>query len=89
MKVSTDKDGILYWSDGYDSNWKAYTNGKKASIHRANINFKAIALPKGENNVRFVYKPVLFIISLFVFYGSLIMSSFAALVIFIKYRKCQ
>ena len=66
MKVSTDKDGILYWSDGYDSNWKAYTNGKKASIHRANINFKAIALPKGENNVRFVYKPVLFIISLFV-----------------------
>ena len=72
MNVFSDKDGILYWADGYDKNWHAYVNGKEVPIYRANINFKAISLPKGNNNISFVYNPYLFKMSLFIFYGTMI-----------------
>ncbi len=88
MRVSTDKDGFLYWADGYDKWWDAYINGKEVPIYRANIDFKAIVLPKGENNVRFVYNPVLLKVALLVFYGVSIISIVAALVNFsIYYRR--
>ncbi len=72
VNVFSDKDGILYWADGYDKNWHAYVNGKEVPIYRANINFKAISLPKGNNNISFVYNPYLFKMSLFIFYGTMI-----------------
>ena len=77
MAVFTDSDGILYWADGYDKNWRAYINGKEVPVYRANINFKAVSLPKGANNVNFVYEPFLFKLGLFVFYGALIVCTFA------------
>jgi len=72
IKVSTDNKGILYWADGYDKNWHAYINGKEVPIYRANINFKAISLPKGASAISFVYDPFWFKAGLFVFYGTLI-----------------
>lgn len=86
MKVSTDKTGILYWADGYDKWWHAYVNGKEVPIYRANINFKAIVLPKGEHIVRFIYNPILFKAGLYAFYGSLIISIVASLTLFISHR---
>lgn len=77
MTVFTDSDGILYWADGYDKNWHAYINGKEVPVYRANVNFKAVSLPKGANNVNFVYEPFLFKLGLFVFYGALIVCTFA------------
>jgi hypothetical protein len=84
MKVVSEEAGLLYWADGYDKWWEAYINGKEVPVYRANYNFKAIALPKGENNVSFVYNPVLFKVALFVFYGVFIISIVAALVVFRK-----
>ena len=57
MQAYTDREGFLYWADGHDKNWHAYINGKEVSIYRANINFKAIRLPKGTNNIKFIYNP--------------------------------
>lgn len=87
MKVSTDKDGFLCWADGYDKWWDAYINGEEVPIYRANINFKAIALPKGENNIRFVYNPVLFKVALLIFYGVSIISIVVALISFSIYYR--
>ena len=67
MAVFTDSDGILYWADGYDKDWRAYINGKEVPVYRANINFKAVSLPKGANNINFIYEPFLFKLGLFVF----------------------
>lgn len=86
MKVSTDKTGILYWADGYDKWWHAYIDGKEVPIYRANINFKAIVLPKGEHIVRFIYNPILFKAGLYAFYGSLIISVIASLTLFIFHK---
>jgi len=71
IKVSTDNEGVLYWADGYDKNWHAYINGKEVPIYRANVNFKAISLPKGVSAISFIYDPFWFKAGLFVFYGTL------------------
>ncbi len=88
MKVSTNQKGILYWADGYDKWWNAYVNGKEVPVYRANINFKAISLPKGTSTIRFVYNPILFKIGILIFYGTLILSIVWQLVMIIynKYR---
>lgn len=81
MQVSTNDEGILYWADGYDKGWHAYINGKEVPIYRANINFKAFPLPKGTNNIKFIYNPFLFKTGLFVFYVTLIICLLATLII--------
>lgn len=79
IKVYTKDAGILYWSDGYDKYWHAYNDGVEVPIYRANINFKAVSLKKGINNIRVEYKPSMLIKSLIVFYGTLIIFSLGAL----------
>ena len=81
MKASAGSDGILYWADGYDKNWHAYVNGEEVPIYRANINFKAISLLKGINNINFTYNPFLYKIGLIVFYGTWVVSILAVVII--------
>ena len=81
IDMSCDKAGFLYWADGYDKWWRAYVNEKRVPVYRANINFKAIPVKKGENRIRFEYDPVLFKIALMVFYGVFFVSCSAALVL--------
>lgn len=69
IKVNSQAPGILYWSDGYDDWWRAEINGVESPVLRANLNFKALALHKGENIIRLQYEPVLFIYSLWIYYG--------------------
>jgi hypothetical protein len=80
MKASADNDGILYWADGYDKNWHAYINGKEVPVYRANINFKAISIPKGTSKIYFIYNPFLYKIGLFIFYGTLLLCILAAVI---------
>ena len=71
IDVVTDKQGILYWSDGFDEGWQAHVNGKEATIYRANVNFKAIVLRAGSSHIDFVYQRPLFKMALLAFYGTL------------------
>lgn len=81
MEVFLNKDGFLYWADGYDKDWHAYINKKEVPVYRANINFKAIYIPKGANNITFLYNPILFKIGLFIFYGVFIVCMIIVLII--------
>jgi hypothetical protein len=80
IKVSADNYGILYWSEGYDKGWRAYLDSEEVPIYRANINFKAIAIPKGTSYINFTYNPYLFKAGLSVFYGTFIVSILVAMV---------
>ena len=84
IKVSADNNGILYWSEGYDKGWRAYLDSEEIPIYRANLNFKAIAIPKGTSYINFIYNPYLFKSGLIIFYGTFIVSLFAA-TIFISF----
>ena len=37
--------------------WRAYVNGKPASLLHANYLFRGVILPAGENTVEFKYEP--------------------------------
>jgi len=57
IDVQTDSEGLLFVSDAYYPGWKAYVDGIETKIFRANHMFRAIEIPKGNSQVKFVYKP--------------------------------
>ena len=70
LTISTEQSGYLSWSDGYDRYWKAYIGDLEVPVLRANINFKAIQLTPGRYQVRFVYDPPWYRMSILVFLGT-------------------
>lgn len=77
---------VLFLEHNYDKWWRAYLNGHEVPIYRANVNFKAIVLPEGNSNIKFIYNPVWFKAALFIFYITFITSMVAALLIFVYQR---
>lgn len=53
MKTSFLKDKFLVYNDSYHSDWRAYINDQEVPLYRANIAFKGVWLPAGENTVYF------------------------------------
>ena len=51
-----DKEKFLVYNDSYQSDWKAFVNGKPAKIYRANYAFKGLWLPQGANTVQLFYR---------------------------------
>jgi hypothetical protein len=79
--VVTAQDGILYWADGFDEGWHAYIDGQETPIYRANVNFKAVILPKGSSHIQFVYEHILFNIGVATYLGSFCLALTLALII--------
>ncbi len=44
---------FLVYTDGYHKNWTALVNGQEVPIYRANMAFKGIVLPPGDNRIEF------------------------------------
>jgi hypothetical protein len=53
LTTNFDKDKFLVFNDGYDSDWQVFINGVRAPLRRANIAFKGVWVPPGENTVLF------------------------------------
>lgn len=56
LEVNLDHDSIVVLSDSYYPGWKAYIGDKETEIFAANLNSKAVIVPKGKNQIRFVYQ---------------------------------
>ncbi|MEW6619642.1 MAG: YfhO family protein [bacterium] len=69
LNASSSVDCFLFMSETYYPGWKAYVDGQKTEIYRANYIFRAIKFPKGNHQVEFVYFPLSFKTGLF---GSLL-----------------
>jgi hypothetical protein len=50
--------GYLVLTDAYYPGWSAAVDGQPATIHRADIMFRAVVLPPGEHVVEFRYAPL-------------------------------
>jgi len=57
IDVRTEKNGMLFISDAYYPGWKVYVDGMEVEIFRADYAFRAVPIPKGDHEVRFVYHP--------------------------------
>lgn len=57
LGVITDKPGLLFISETFYPGWKAYIDDKETRIYRANYAFRAVSVPEGNHEVRFVYSP--------------------------------
>jgi len=82
VKVTTDKAGDLFYSDGYAPEWRATVDGTSVPITLAKGHFKSVALEAGEHVVEFRFLPWLFLFAVgsfyLVFFGSLVSMSWLA-----------
>ncbi|NOG84063.1 MAG: YfhO family protein [Planctomycetes bacterium] len=67
LEITVDSSGFLYFADGYSKHWKAFVDGARVKLYKANINFKAVSLPPGTHSVTFEYDPTLYRYSLYAF----------------------
>lgn len=86
IKTHSSSDGFLFFSDNFYPGWKAFIDGKKTKIYRANYSFRAIALPAGEHQVHFVYNPLSFKIGLCLSLGVALLLTFSGIWVY-KLRK--
>ena len=52
--------GFLVLTDTYHPDWRAYVDGKPASIYETDYLFRSVFLEAGRHEVRFVFRPVAF-----------------------------
>ncbi len=66
--------GFLVVTELYDRDWHAAIDGRPAKLYRANVAFRAVAVPAGEHEVVFTYVPR-------AFHGGLVLSAIALVVV--------
>lgn len=57
IHVDTTVPKLLFLSDTYESGWKATIDGKRTNILRADFDFRAVAVPKGNHVIVMRYMP--------------------------------
>jgi len=66
-----DGEGFLILSDVYYPGWKVYVDGIEEKIYRADYLLRAVHLPPGFHQVRFVYDPMSFKVGLWIILSTL------------------
>lgn len=74
IRYKTDREGYIYFSDTYDKYWQAKLDGVNIPLYRANGVFKAVKVPLGSHILEFIYRPLFFEVSLYIYYGVIILS---------------
>jgi len=64
LSVTAARESLLVLTDTWFPGWKATVNGQPTPIYQANGYFRAVLLPKGDNEVVFTYRPWQFSVGL-------------------------
>lgn len=84
IKTAAENQSILFLSDNYYPDWKAFVDGKETKIYRANYSFRSIIVPKGNHEIVFQYEPQSFRYGMILTFTGLLL--FLLINIKIKYR---
>ena len=87
--VNASGNNFLFFGDTYlPTGWKAYIDGNKTEIYKANHGFMGIVVPRGQHKIKFEYAPTSFYISKYI---SLSLSSLTVggflLILVIQFKK--
>jgi uncharacterized membrane protein YfhO len=69
--------GYLVLVEAYDPGWRASVDGSPAEVRRANVGFRAVAVPGGTHRVVFVYRPRAALVGLAASIVTLVVCAFA------------
>ncbi len=56
--------GYVVLLDAYDPGWRVTVDGRPARLLRANLLFRAVAVPPGRHTVEMVYRPAALVVGL-------------------------
>jgi hypothetical protein len=57
FEIEGDRPGYLVMVDAYDAGWRARVDGIPTPVRRANVGFRAVAVPAGRHVVTSTYRP--------------------------------
>ncbi len=83
VKAEVETDGYLVLCDTYNPGWKAYVDGKKIKILKADYILRAVKLEPGKHTIEFLYSPASLKIGAFITLSFLALS-IVMLIAFIK-----
>lgn len=83
LNVTTEKDGILVFSETYYPGWTAFVDGKKVNIMEVNHAFRGLLIKSGTHTVKMRFFPKTLIISISI----LVFTLFIYLFIYLKGRR--
>jgi uncharacterized membrane protein YfhO len=61
LRTNSNRDAILFLSEHAYPGWKAYVDGREEKIIKAFVAFRAVSVPAGTHEVKFVFSPDSFI----------------------------
>lgn len=56
VRTTFARTGFLLLNDVYYPEWGAYLDGHPTTVYRANYLFRAVVVPKGRHDIRFIYR---------------------------------
>lgn len=57
LETTSERPALLVLADAYDPGWRASVDGAGARLLRANVAFRAVAVPEGRHVIELVYRP--------------------------------
>lgn len=57
LEAALDREGFVVVTDAFDQGWRATLDGRAAPLLRANLAFRALAVPAGRHAIEMVYRP--------------------------------
>jgi hypothetical protein len=57
LEARLSADGYVVLLEGYDAGWSAMVDGRPAPVLRANVAFRAVAVPAGRHRLEFRHRP--------------------------------
>jgi hypothetical protein len=57
LSVQMDTPGLVVLADNWDKGWRAYWNGRRVPVLRADYTIRGVVLPAGSGTLEFVYRP--------------------------------
>jgi hypothetical protein len=74
LDVDLDRAGYVISVDAWDPGWRAWVDGKASPVLRANVAFRAVAVPAGRHVVELAYRPWSVLVGVTVTAGALLTS---------------